>query len=381
MGVGVKTRMSLVAVVAGLFAPALAPPAAADPASPEPIYGYTALRAPSDTAPGRTPAPARPTAGGPAETGTLPDGCYKTSMVYTSRVRSCLLTPVSIVITNLRTGKVAGRVTIDAVTVVDTQSRGSTRVDSRVYVRAYARSGEGAKAFTINTKHVCTSASSNKWCNAVAGSGAITVPAGVGGTAWYIHRGSITPALSANDVVRVSSKWSVSAVGPGGVVMRTAYTNPTSPRCDSGVALKGTVGCVLTGWVSTVAYSKSSTAHGQVAKHIAGALAWGISSIMTKADGATTTANRAKACPSAVKNGSWSCDEFPFASSNQGAAAGGPMMIPPGCNAATVHPLNPTWSRCWVSLAQNNSAGGTLTAMYTKDRVLGGDKFKVVINP
>ncbi|GAB7188999.1 hypothetical protein ATKI12_8830 [Kitasatospora sp. Ki12] len=57
----------------------------------------------------------------------------------------------------------------------------------------------------------------------------------------------------------------------------------------------------------------------------------------------------------------WSCDEYPFATTLEGAA-----KTPP-----------PNSGSVWVPKAENDSQGGTLSAFYAAQRVLNGDKFYV----
>lgn len=57
----------------------------------------------------------------------------------------------------------------------------------------------------------------------------------------------------------------------------------------------------------------------------------------------------------------WSCDEYPFATTLEGAA-----KTPP-----------PNSGSVWVPKSENDSQGGTLSAFYAAERVLDGDKFYV----
>jgi lysophospholipase L1-like esterase len=76
-------------------------------------------------------------------------------------------------------------------------------------------------------------------------------------------------------------------------------------------------------------------------------------------------ANRAALCdrltppPAEVKAGNTSCDEYPFATTLQGAASGGPVSV------------------CWVPKAANSSQGGAYIGFINQNRVLPNDQFYV----
>lgn len=77
----------------------------------------------------------------------------------------------------------------------------------------------------------------------------------------------------------------------------------------------------------------------------------------------------------------YTCDEYPFATTYEGAAstAGGPRSWE-GCYM----PDGPDFgadgfSRCFVPDPEQRSQGGTVSAMYTRDQVLDGDPYQVVI--
>jgi hypothetical protein len=77
--------------------------------------------------------------------------------------------------------------------------------------------------------------------------------------------------------------------------------------------------------------------------------------------------NRKVACPPKTPKptapGVWSCDEYPFATSLEGAA-----KTPP-----------PNSGSIWVPKQENDSQGATLKNFYMAERVLDGDKFYVAV--
>lgn len=73
-------------------------------------------------------------------------------------------------------------------------------------------------------------------------------------------------------------------------------------------------------------------------------------------------ANRNAACPaSRVRPTGKSCDEYPFARTNQGASKSD----------------RKDWGWAWVPVSEQNQQGGFLSAFYQNQRVLNGDKFWV----
>jgi hypothetical protein len=77
---------------------------------------------------------------------------------------------------------------------------------------------------------------------------------------------------------------------------------------------------------------------------------------------AIETANRNKACPSGQTPTGQSCDEYPMASTYQGAS-----RVAAG-----------DWSIAYVPIAANSSQGATLNNFYSDDRVVDGDPFYVL---
>ncbi|MGF0173220.1 NucA/NucB deoxyribonuclease domain-containing protein [Streptomyces sp. Marseille-Q5077] len=141
-------------------------------------------------------------------------------------------------------------------------------------------------------------------------------------------------------------------------------------RCDN--ALPGAprqVGCVNLRAVPEISYSLTGP-WPEIADHIKDAQATGLpgkhgtTNYLTRlTDRSKIQQNRDKACPSSLERPPGkSCDEYPFASTWQGAKySGGPF------------------SRRMVNAQQNKKAGDALRGFYTYARVLEGDRFLVWI--
>ncbi|MFF7224776.1 NucA/NucB deoxyribonuclease domain-containing protein [Streptomyces massasporeus] len=143
-------------------------------------------------------------------------------------------------------------------------------------------------------------------------------------------------------------------------------------RCDN--ALPGAssqVGCVTLQAVPVISYSLTGP-WPEVAKHIKDAQAtglpgrYGTTNYLTRlTDRKKIRENRGKACPSAAtlpRPPGKSCDEYPFASTWQGAKYG-----------------SGEFSRRMVNAKQNTDAGKALKGFYTYSRVLEGDRLLVWI--
>ena len=90
------------------------------------------------------------------------------------------------------------------------------------------------------------------------------------------------------------------------------------------------------------------------------------------------SANRAVSCGSAPSISGLSRDEFPFASSYEGAASGGTARSFPGCTFTDPASTGPVgFSRCMVAASQNSSAGAILGNIYRMQRILEADPFYV----
>lgn len=108
----------------------------------------------------------------------------------------------------------------------------------------------------------------------------------------------------------------------------------------------------------------------------------GTGTYLKKLSNATkVAANGTKACPSSlVRPTGYSCDEYPFRSTYQGASTSGATLARsfPGCRMPDPQRTGSTgWSRCFIPTTQNSSAGGLLSAFYSNERMLDGDLYQV----
>lgn len=152
------------------------------------------------------------------------------------------------------------------------------------------------------------------------------------------------------------------------------------------------MGCVSPGYVSVLVYPRSGL-YPEVARHIGDAQASGLrgaypngTPLTRLTNAALVDRNRATACPSSYpRPAGKSCDEYPFASTNQGASTGGGgprtfsycsiTLGQPGSTGAT------GYSVCMVNATQNSGAGTALGQFYNSNRAISNDPFRVWISP
>jgi hypothetical protein len=147
--------------------------------------------------------------------------------------------------------------------------------------------------------------------------------------------------------------------GPGTIVP-ASWTSPPF-RCDNEIA-GAPAGCVVPGIAPVLTTMTKTPA---IAANIRAIQAAGPQHYGREADGKPLTrnsslnnANRAVACPSSVTAPAGkSCDEYPFATTDQGASK----------------TKKPNWGTAWVPVSEQNSQGGYLSNFYQEYRVMDGN--------
>ncbi|MGW2520821.1 NucA/NucB deoxyribonuclease domain-containing protein [Streptomyces sp. NPDC001617] len=150
----------------------------------------------------------------------------------------------------------------------------------------------------------------------------------------------------------------------------TASTLPTPPvRCDNALPGTSRIGCVMP-YIPEMVYAKSGP-YPELAKHIAYAQntkhlpgKHGTKKYLTRlTDKTKIKKNRNKACPSSRHRPTGKeCDEYPFASTWQGASTGGGHF---------------SWRM--INATQNQNGGKALANFYLYNRIIEKDKFLVWI--
>jgi hypothetical protein len=178
---------------------------------------------------------------------------------------------------------------------------------------------------------------------------------------------------------------------PGVVPTQTVTSNPPQVRCDNNTPGLGP-GCVFPGYMPVMTYSLSGP-YPQLAQHISDAQSSGLPGaypsgqpLSRLTDDTLQSLNRGTACPDSYpRPDSFSCDEYPFASTWQGAwTGGGDPRTFDWCQVSPPQPWSTGssgYSVCMIDAYQNSAGGGALGAFYNSNRVMDGDQFQVWIQP
>ncbi|MFE0725844.1 hypothetical protein ACFW23_33475 [Streptomyces rochei] len=177
-------------------------------------------------------------------------------------------------------------------------------------------------------------------------------------------------------------------------------TRPTfDVRCDNATPGTDKVGCVVKDYEPVHVISLSGP-NPDYARHIRDAQTSGLQGaypdgrpLERLTDATKREQNGNRACPQASSGGyprpsGYSCDEYPFRSTWQGAATGWHPSPNPGrtfnwCQISAL-PTGVTggpggWSACMIPAGQNSSGGALLNSFYISNRVIEKDQFYVWI--
>jgi hypothetical protein len=190
-----------------------------------------------------------------------------------------------------------------------------------------------------------------------------------------------------------NATWSFVAANPVAMIPSEPHT-ATSPwaRCDNMFGNRG-IGCVFPEYPPVWQVSRSGP-NPEFARHLADAQGSGLPGgypagpqLIKLDDPVKVKANGDAACPqtSALpRPAGFSCDEYPFRSTRQGAASGtGPGRTFPWCQITLFGPGSGPggWSSCMIPAGQNSSGGGFLVGFYGSERVIDSDAFYVWVTP
>ena len=213
----------------------------------------------------------------------------------------------------------------------------------------------------------------------------------------YTASGTVTvPTLATNVVRDAGLGWKLSVTGQttavGVVIKDTANISLPGVRyeCDN-MSYISSQGCAFSTMPGLVTLSKSAMPN--IASHVLKAQASGLpgkvgtTGYLTRATDTVRRANRAVSCPSRLKPtspvpstwGTASCDEYPFAVANQGAAANTRIARSfSGCRMADPARTGSTgFSRCYVPTLEQSRQGGAISNGFLLGRVRIGQKFLV----
>ncbi len=196
-----------------------------------------------------------------------------------------------------------------------------------------------------------------------------------------------TTATTPGAIGSGQSLWDFNYV-KGSIISDTATMWSPTVRCDRAVP-GASLGCVLPDWTPGITYYAASWP--TFGPHIVAAQASGLpggspqNPLNRTTDQVLRDANRTLSCGNAPSIPLFSCDEYPFASTYQGAvnSGGGPrtyswcQMTLPG--PSSTGPLG--YSVCMIDANENSLAGSSMnTVLFMGQRVMEGDPFYVQIS-
>ncbi|TCB97288.1 hypothetical protein E0H26_13610 [Micromonospora zingiberis] len=382
-----------------------APSAPAAPAVSTVTTGSSILTAPTDCAnlPARAATLARTSGPGTAtcvrengraaptrstseRAGVMSTPCGSNSWIAT-RTTICGEESFQLVVFTVPQGVIVG--TIDYGVRVEVMLSGrSDRWDT--YVRFTGYRGAGAIAgTTLNAVPLC-----GQMCSYLSSPGITTL----------FGPGSVVPGAASFSSQyggpyvswQSSASWQFTFSNPAWTppISNSLSITPPAHRCDD--ALPGRpVGCTVAFVEPT--HTISSLAHPTYARHIGLALNFGLPSRLTRTtDGTRNESNRRIACTDPQgrpRPAGFSCDEYPFASTYEGAAShayGRTFFILGGINgggqgfSCQVPWLQPRrqgdsggYSACMIPDWENTDAGSLLGLFYYDNRVIDRDMFRI----
>jgi hypothetical protein len=180
--------------------------------------------------------------------------------------------------------------------------------------------------------------------------------------------GSFGGGISYSDfpilVDNTRSTYTITAAGPGAPGVGVSQSQPY--RCDTVASF--TSGCVnpgywpiLTTMLNLPTISQNIRNVQSAGPHHYGRMSGGFP---LQRNDSLQDANNAAACPPpGAQPPNTSCDEYPFASTSQGASQS----------------QKPDWNSVWAPVSEQNSQGGYISSFYQGNRVLSGDSFWVQV--
>lgn len=196
----------------------------------------------------------------------------------------------------------------------------------------------------------------------------------------------LSTATTPGSIGNTVSTWTMTFKAPGTTAASELETQSPLIRCDTAVPGTSTTGCVVPDITPSIDYSGG---WGEFQTHVQGAQASGLpggsdlNPLHRLVDSTLQTSNRNKACPASYPRPSGkTCDEYPFASTMEGAfTGGGTARTQPWCQISLTAPpsTGPTgYSVCMIDGALNSLAGSVMqSVLFVPMRVLDGDAFVV----
>lgn len=297
-----------------------------------------------------------------------------------SRTSGCAVAKFTITVTEQPANKVVGRSTLFALMTMAANA-GNASFHNTAYIWVSSYSGEGAPSdvqgdlITI-CKTVGCEPRHLKWGHAGES------------RAWNGSADLAMYGMKKKQSSETSGYWAFTASSPEWSNVTDMYYDTGTGRCDDAVG-GYSPGCVIPTYRPTWAIPTRDNP--AFTSHVNSAIGSGLPGSASKKEylkRLTSTSKRDKngrtACPSNLDRPTgYSCDEYPFRSTYQGAYTGNTASQRkarsfPGCQMDDPKRTGKHgWSRCFIPKGQNSSAGGQLVGFYGAQRVLNKDKFYV----
>lgn len=233
------------------------------------------------------------------------------------------------------------------------------------------------------------SATAQCWQNCAAGSqgfGTQTLTTGNGSSGEFFYN---TTAITPGAVGPTGSSWNITFKVPSASNSWTLGSSSLNVRCDTALPNNASTGCVNPDIAPYIQYQGFDS----FGTHVKAAQDSGLPGALSGAplhrlvNQTLRDLNRNTACPqnsSYPRPTGYSCDEYPFASTSEGAyTGGGTARTFPWCQITLSAPdsTGPVgYSVCMINLDENNYAGSVLNnVLYAPMRVIDADPFYVHI--
>lgn len=183
--------------------------------------------------------------------------------------------------------------------------------------------------------------------------------------------------------------WAITFKSPGSTTTASLTRSAAQVRCDNAVPGQAAIGCVVPGITPSIRYD--GTTFLEFGAHVSMAQGSGLkggtsaSPLHRLVNPTQQAANRNTACPSSLPRPTGrTCDEYPFASTYEGAAlSGGGARTFSWCQVTLTNPPSTGslgYSVCMIDAGENSAAGSLLNSvLYVPSRVIDGDAFVVQI--
>lgn len=315
----------------------------------------------------------------PHATLPLPKNVCKAGVRSSDRTNGCVGTPLTIKHHSGK-GAVLGTLT-GTVYVYQYSATNQTRIGYQLTMVISKTTGTGNKFSIAGTSPKCTGNCSRTGSVTSLAGKAMQAGKTLSAESYYNWTGKTTRSSQ-------SLSWNLTVKHPKvAQILPFSYAGASPVRCDKEYK-SYSAGCIMTKGQVAIGYDKGP--YPSFARHVSEAQKSGLPGKTTALKrlkaGQSSAKNRSKACPSRLKRPSGlSCDEYPFASTQQGAYyGGGAGRTFSKCNIADKsYPVGAKgakgYSACMIPQKENSAAGSDLSKFFKESRVLTGDPFYVQI--